>query len=146
MSALPPLAPCRLCGAKPREQDRFSTSMVRCGGCGLTVKQSALGENNAAERWNRLNAPGGGLDDPVSEVPLEMSLCEAASTGLRPERAYRFVVRAGCAKCQAWDAWNAYARGEAGIPPMQHPLLASFCNPGVRVVSGAPTAMRQRLA
>jgi len=142
MNALQMLATCRLCGAKPREQDRFSTSMVRCGGCGLTVKQSALGENNAVERWNQLNAPGGGPTDLAAEVPLEMSLCEAAGMGLRPDRAYRFVVRAGCAKCLAWDAWNAYARGEGELPPMQHPLLASFCNPGMRIVSGSQVGLR----
>lgn len=128
------LAPCRLCGSPPRPHDR-SSSIVRCGNCGLTVKQTALGEGDAVERWNKLNALEGDAGGHETETPLEMPLCEAAGIGIKPDRPYRFVVRAGCAKCFAWNVWNAYLRGEGPMPLMPHPLFTSFCNPGVRVGS-----------
>lgn len=144
MSARPELAACRLCGCVPREQERFAGNIVRCGNCGLTVKQSAIGEGDAVERWNRLQAPPTEQGEAADEVALQLPLCEAASAGLSPGRAYRFVLRAGCAKCHAWNVWNAYLRGDGPIPLVPHPLLASFCNPGVRVVSsdGAGAARR----
>lgn len=109
--------------------------MVRCSNCGLTVKQTALGEGDAGERWNTLNALPGGPGDPATEVPLDMPLCESAGIGLKPGRAYRFVLRAGCAKCLAWDVWNTYLRGDGPMPLMPHPMFTSFCNPGVRAIN-----------
>lgn len=126
------LAPCRLCGSPPRATDRSNAHVVSCGNCGLRVKQSAMGANDAAQRWNALNARMPGVQG--DEIAQEVALCEAHRIGLRPGRLYRFAARIGCAKCEAWQLWNDFSRGEGPPPVVGHPLLAGGgCNPEYRV-------------
>lgn len=47
------LKPCPFCGGGAKELDRFNANVITCTGCGIKVKQSAMGEGDAADRWNR---------------------------------------------------------------------------------------------
>lgn len=47
-----PLKPCPCCGGAAKEVDRVNANTVTCQSCGLTVKQSAMGMGDAADRWN----------------------------------------------------------------------------------------------
>lgn len=47
------LLPCPFCGGAAKEFDRLDSNTITCQGCGAKIKQSEMGQGDAAARWNR---------------------------------------------------------------------------------------------
>lgn len=76
------LARCRLCGGEPVEVERIHAHVVSCRTCGLQVRQSEMGQGDAAERWNRLHATpmiGTRYRDESGEVVAMVAPAEATA-------------------------------------------------------------------
>lgn len=51
------LKPCPFCGGAAKEFERFNANVITCRRCGVKVKQSEMGEGDAAVRWNQRATP-----------------------------------------------------------------------------------------
>ncbi len=47
------LIPCPFCDGRAKEYRRINANTVTCQDCGATLRQSEMGQGDAAERWNR---------------------------------------------------------------------------------------------
>lgn len=57
MSTETRLKPCPFCGGAAKEFERFNANIITCRRCGVKVRQSEMGEGDAAERWNQRATP-----------------------------------------------------------------------------------------
>ena len=57
MSTETRLKPCPFCGGAAKEYERFNANVITCRKCGVQVRQSEMGQGDAADRWNKRSAP-----------------------------------------------------------------------------------------
>lgn len=57
MSTETRLKPCPFCGGAAKEFERFNANVITCRRCGVKVRQSEMGEGDAAVRWNQRATP-----------------------------------------------------------------------------------------
>lgn len=68
------LRPCPFCGQDGKAIKHLNLTAIACTGCGAAVAQTALGADDAVDRWNRrafdlyLKNDGYGKEDPYEEV------------------------------------------------------------------------------
>ncbi|PWE13434.1 hypothetical protein DF183_16660 [Alcaligenes faecalis] len=89
MSTETRLKPCPFCGGAAKEFERFNANVITCRRCGVKVRQSEMGEGDAAERWNQRATPVAAqpdvtqqtLDDVMAGIPAR----DAEIAALRKE-------------------------------------------------------------
>lgn len=75
MSTETRLKPCPFCGGAAKEFERFNANVITCRRCGVKVRQSEMGEGDAAERWNQRATPvAAQAQHLISEVCQESGL------------------------------------------------------------------------
>ncbi len=85
MSTETRLKPCPFCGGAAKEFERFNANVITCRRCGVKVRQSEMGEGDAAERWNQRATPVAAqpdvtqqtLDDVMAGIPARDAEIEA---------------------------------------------------------------------
>lgn len=85
MSTETRLKPCPFCGGAAKEFERFNANVITCRRCGVKVRQSEMGEGDAAERWNQRATPAAAqpdltqqtLDDVIAGIPARDAEIEA---------------------------------------------------------------------
>lgn len=85
MSTETRLKPCPFCGGAAKEFERLNANVITCRRCGVKVRQSEMGEGDAAERWNQRATPVAAqpdvtqqtLDDVMAGIPARDAEIEA---------------------------------------------------------------------
>lgn len=97
------LKPCPFCGGAAKEHDRFNANVITCRGCGVKVRQSAMGQGNAAEIWNRRAAPETFISVRPSDEEIDRiaSMMPDGAGGMLTQWGYRQFARQVISSCIA---------------------------------------------
>lgn len=129
MSTETRLKPCPFCGGAAKEFERFNANVITCRRCGVKVRQSEMGEGDAAERWNQRATPVAAqpdvtqqtLDDVMAGIPARDAEIEALRKEIETLRAQ-----------QDTDRVNA-------LPPLNDDLIAILGRPNFMCAQLADT-------
>ncbi|EJC65844.1 hypothetical protein QWA_03260 [Alcaligenes faecalis subsp. faecalis NCIB 8687] len=122
MSTETRLKPCPFCGGAAKEFERFNANVITCRRCGVKVRQSEMGEGDAAVRWNQRATPVAAqpdltqqtLDDVMAGIPARDAEIEALRKEIETLRAQQPISGADGLRDQGktWSGWACQYPGK----------------------------------